>query len=168
MDVKFTCACNSVHGMRAHAKLGSGHVIEMSACSSWALSTSSRNFYEISTWLCCFKLPNKQNHRISQLFLISETLVLRIECHPCSSASSPWSRNFFQISSFGQNLQVFVGKRLHKSGHLHIAPLLPQLVSYSDSTANFDKRHGQIPKPDGHGQNLTKSSERTGLICKKV
>ena len=41
MNVEFACVRNSVLGMRAHAKLETGHVTEMSGCPSLALSTSS-------------------------------------------------------------------------------------------------------------------------------
>ena len=46
MNVEFACVRNSVLGMRAHAKLETGHVTEMSSCPSSgcpssALSTSS-------------------------------------------------------------------------------------------------------------------------------
>ena len=41
MNVEFACVRNSVLGMRAHAKLETGHVTEMSGCPSSTLSTSS-------------------------------------------------------------------------------------------------------------------------------
>jgi hypothetical protein len=45
MNVEFACVRNSVLGMRAHAKLETGHVTEMSGRPSLALSTSSCNFF---------------------------------------------------------------------------------------------------------------------------
>ena len=110
MNVKFACVRNSVLGMRAHAKLETGHVTEMSGCPSSALLTSSWNFFEISTCMSCFKCQTSRLIELIQVLLISKALVLRAEMSWLFFRSFDKKSKLFEVSTFedGEDLAAVV------------------------------------------------------------
>ena len=110
MNVEFACVRNSVLGMRAHAKLETGHVTEMSGCPSSALLTSSWNFFEISTCMSCFKCQTSRLIELIQVLLISKALVLRAEMSWLFFRSFGKKSKLFEVSTFedGEDLAAVV------------------------------------------------------------
>ena len=110
MNVKFACVLNSVLGMRAHAKLETGHVTEMSGCPSLALLASSCRFFEISTCMSCFKCQTSRLIELIQVLLISKALVLRAEMSWLFFRSFDKKSKLFEVSTFedGEDLAAVV------------------------------------------------------------